>query len=313
MDSIKSAMYNNAYMIRTAMSDMMEGNMFPKGVEGPIRLIGNQEFSSEEEPEFLSSLAAFTWFSYRQGFTGIPDISYDTGWGCVHRAGQMLLMIALTRHLGCDRAKLLSHFRDVPSASFSIQAIATHGRTYGKQPGQWFAPSTIAHVIKDLLAEQVDRGFLQAAPLRTVVVTDQQVKCKQVLSQAASSGILMLIPFMFGIDTVNASNERLLLSILHSRYCVGILGGRPRHALYFIGSRANHLIYLDPHRVQPAFTEQANIGVLEEPKRRSVCTTDIDPCSLIAFYTRDTRETAVCVGWWEKALFLCVTPQQKAM
>ena len=148
-ENMKSVMYNGAYMIRTAVADMLEGGvLFPKGLEGRVQLIGGVGFENEEDVLFERALAQFTWFSYRSGFVGLPDVSYDTGWGCVHRTGQMLLMTALTRHLCCLPTPLLPHFRDVPNAPFSIQAISSRGSAYGKEPGQWFAPSTIAHVLK---------------------------------------------------------------------------------------------------------------------------------------------------------------------
>ena len=142
---------------------------------------------------------------------------------------------------------------------------------------------------------QVESGFLIPKPLHITVVTDQTVRCKPLLAHASapSSGVLLLIPFMFGMDRVDADNEGLLLRLLHSRYSIGILGGKPRHALYFVGSKANHLIYLDPHRVQPAYTEDANIGQLVEPKRHSISVGELDPCSLLAFYARGVSETVV--------------------
>ena len=42
-------------------------------------------------------------------------------------------------------------------------------------------------------------------------------------------------------------------ALLELPQCVGIIGGKPRSAHYFIGvTAASRLLYLDPHTVQPA-------------------------------------------------------------
>ncbi|KAJ9444551.1 Cysteine protease ATG4A, partial [Diplonema papillatum] len=149
VDMIRSAVYHSYYSLKTSWQDITEGNaLFPKGVDGEIYLTGGKCFQDESDPEFEEELKNYCWFSYRKGFSGLPDLSYDTGWGCVHRAGQMTIMTALNRHLGCPYYNLLPHFRDLDHACFSIQNIANTGRKYGKEPGQWFAVSTIAHVLK---------------------------------------------------------------------------------------------------------------------------------------------------------------------
>ena len=35
--------------------------------------------------------------------------------------------------------------------------------------------------------------------------------------------------------------------VLQSRYTLGMLGGRPKHAAYFVGYRGDLLLVLDPH------------------------------------------------------------------
>ena len=45
------------------------------------------------------------------------------------------------------------------------------------------------------------------------------------------------------------SSIKLAFEIPH---CVGIMGGRPNKALYFVGHEGDNLIFLDPHFVSDA-------------------------------------------------------------
>jgi cysteine protease ATG4 len=44
---------------------------------------------------------------------------------------------------------------------------------------------------------------------------------------------------------------------------VGILGGKPNFALYFVGYQGNHMIFLDPHFVQDALSGEGDLQVDE--------------------------------------------------
>ena len=43
-----------------------------------------------------------------------------------------------------------------------------------------------------------------------------------------------------------------LLATLQFPQTLGFIGGKPNHAIYFIGNHGNDLLGLDPHTVQPA-------------------------------------------------------------
>lgn len=73
------------------------------------------------------------------------------------------------------------------------------------------------------------------------------------------------------------------------KYCCGAIGGKPRRALYFVGSMGGKLIYLDPHYVQKA-EEQMQEDTYFCDSFRMCSRTAIDPSLGIAFYARDAEE-----------------------
>mmetsp|Transcript_35472 Transcript_35472/g.76485 ORF Transcript_35472/g.76485 Transcript_35472/m.76485 type:complete len:282 (+) Transcript_35472:205-1050(+) len=67
-----------------------------------------------------------------------------------------------------------------------------------------------------------------------------------------SSALLLLLPLRLGIHNVNVEYQEEIREALQHPRCVGILGGRPQHAIYFTGYRGEDdctLLGLDPHTV----------------------------------------------------------------
>eukprot|EP01041_Mallomonas_annulata_P003455 gene3455-6876_t len=104
-----------------------------------------------------------------------------------------------------------------------------------------------------------------------------------------SCGLVLLIPLRLGIN-------QELKEILESRYTLGILGGRPRHAIYFVGHRGDLLLGLDPHAVYtnpslaapfPATEYMSQVHVNEF---QCLDLTMLDPSIALAFYFRCRAE-----------------------
>eukprot|EP00755_Sulcionema_specki_P005806 Sspe_Gene.33781::Locus_16457_Transcript_1_1_Confidence_1.000_Length_924::g.33781::m.33781/K08342/ATG4; cysteine protease ATG4 len=253
VESLKSAMVNGAYVLRTTLTDFIDGDDFLKGTDGDIHLIGGLRFKSASDPGLLETIDNQVWFSYRKGFSQIDNstntpLTYDTGWGCVHRSGQMMLYHVLQKHVRSS-VDLMPLFQDVESAPFSIHSITKLGRRQGKAPGQWFAPSTMALVIK-AMADNGDGPFA-SAPLHVEVVEHGAIVVPALLDAARQKPTLLMIPIMVGMHEVNPVYFNTIFACLRSRYCVGVIGGRARYSSYYIGFRGTQLIHLDPHRVQP--------------------------------------------------------------
>eukprot|EP01061_Rhynchopus_euleeides_P022573 TRINITY_DN36860_c0_g1_i2.p1 TRINITY_DN36860_c0_g1~~TRINITY_DN36860_c0_g1_i2.p1 ORF type:complete len:347 (+),score=61.26 TRINITY_DN36860_c0_g1_i2:123-1163(+) len=266
----------------------------PVVAEGQIE----REISSEAPPDLAQGdLRDYVWFSYRDGFPPVAGQGSDRGWGCVHRSGQMMLMTTFRRHLQI-RAEILVHlFMDLPTASFSIQRITDAGVKFGKPSGTWFAPSTFAHVTASLLADHLEdhEALFSKRPLQTYVAVDQTIERVPIRSASADGGVLVMVPFMFGMDTVNESNAKFMKQCLGSRWCTGIIGGTAKHALYLMGhnEEGDVAVCLDPHQVQPAFTSMPTLGKTRALPNARECYTNIrglEPSSLICFYAGSAAE-----------------------
>lgn len=112
------------------------------------------------------------WFTYRFDFPEIVPyrITTDAGWGCMLRSAQMMLGQALRMHYK-DRdwrppqaiaqrrrdsfmMKVLTWFADYPSKTdciFSLHNMVAAGLAkYETLPGEWYGPSKVSYVMRDL-------------------------------------------------------------------------------------------------------------------------------------------------------------------
>lgn len=71
---------------------------------------------------------------------------------------------------------------------------------------------------------------------------------------------------------------------------MGILGGKPKRALYFVGFQGDSLILLDPHYVQPGYEKvdtQEQTGEFFRPQVTRIKITQIDTSLAFGFYLPD--------------------------
>ena len=63
--------------------------------------------------------------------------------------------------------------------------------------------------------------------------------------------VLVLVPVRLGSESrLNPLYGTCIQALLADPTCIGIIGGRPKHSLYFVGFQDENLIHLDPHLVQ---------------------------------------------------------------
>jgi cysteine protease ATG4 len=68
------------------------------------------------------------------------------------------------------------------------------------------------------------------------------------------------MPLMLGLDRVEPEYYSVIKQLLRMSESVGIIGGKPKSALYLVGFQDNDLVFLDPHHVQPACTSDEDLA-----------------------------------------------------
>uniref|UniRef100_A0A3B5M9A6 Cysteine protease n=1 Tax=Xiphophorus couchianus TaxID=32473 RepID=A0A3B5M9A6_9TELE len=260
------------------------------------------------------------------------SLTTDSGWGCVLRTGQMLLAHGLLIHLMpadwtwpvrysrgrklsvgslLDRPMEATHrrvvgwFADHPTAPFGIHKLVELGQSSGKKAGDWYGPSIVAHILKKAVAASVDLPNLviYVAQDCTIFITflyflilvylqDVRGLCERPLPQSWKS-VIVLVPVRLGGQELNPSYIPCVKKLLMLQCCIGIIGGKPKHSLFFVGFQDDHLLYLDPHYCQPAVNIKKDNFPLESfhcKQPRKMAFSRMDPSCTIGFYAKDQSE-----------------------
>jgi cysteine protease ATG4 len=299
-------MKGNKYLPAGSLREMSEHEI-------PI----NSELYSAFHLDFISSI----WISYRSGFPPIrpSTLTSDSGWGCMLRCGQMVLAGSLIRIYVGNRwrfsnlkppprnyIEVIKMFADDPAAPFSIHNVARTGQERFNLPiGQWFSPTAVSDVlayltqvspVADDLAIHVARD---AAIYRSEVVKLAQTRHSGSLGdqgvdssgRAASAwrSVLVLVPLRLGSHDVNEDYLPQVHSVFGIPQCMGMLGGRPGSAFYYVASRGEELFYLDPHTTQRTVSMNGSYETSSYHCRifRHMRSCDIDPSVCFCFLCSD--------------------------
>jgi hypothetical protein len=120
--------------------------------------------------------------------------------------------------------------------------------------------------------------------------------------------LLLFIPLRLGQEKFNLEYKEAVKACLSLPQSVGIIGGKPRHALYFIGHHGDNLLYLDPHTTQSSVSCSDTSGMVpdhsyhcSQPDRMNV--SELDPSVALAFFCRDESDfDDLCGGLRESVL-----------
>lgn len=270
---------------------------------------------------FKSDFVSKIWMTYRRAFPIMLGSSFttDCGWGCMLRSGQMLLAQALVCHfLGrgwrwtpeksiqnarefqedCQHRTIIKWFGDKSSVNspLSIHQMVTLGETLGKKPGDWYGPASVAHCLKAVVSAarqenyEFDNLEVYVAQDSTIYVQDMYSLCRE--PDGSWKSLIILVPVKLGTDKLNPIYGPCLTSLLTLEYCIGIIGGKPRHSLYFVGYQDDKLIHLDPHYCQDMIDVwQPNFPLASFHCRspRKMPIQKMDPSCCIGFYLATER------------------------
>ncbi|EPB66817.1 peptidase family C54 [Ancylostoma ceylanicum] len=139
--------------------------------------------------------------------------------------------------------------QDCPSAPLGIHRlveISSADDPSKNAVGRWYAPSEVTSLMKRALRQSAspltsDLSLMLAVDGR-VIVGDAERE-----SRAWAKRLLLFVPLRLGTSSVNPVYHDHIRHMLSLESCLGILGGKPDHSLYFIGYYGRNVIYLDPH------------------------------------------------------------------
>nr|XP_018668478.1 cysteine protease ATG4D isoform X2 [Ciona intestinalis] len=279
---------------------------------------------------FLVDFHSKLWFTYRKGFPTLNDtnLTSDTGWGCMLRTAQMMIAQSFIVHLlgrnwrwtpsrlsmeqSDIHRNIITWFLDEQNirCPFSLHQLTEIGLSYRCKPGNWYGPNTAAYIMQDALecakgkTELLNNIMVYIAQDSTVYIDDVIEMCewKNTASDAdlktsttsSNRSVIVLIPVRLGEATLNPIYIPCIQSMLTLDQSVGIMGGKPKHSLYFIGFQDEYLFYLDPHYCQQADHPAAFKNDLlqnyhcNSPRKTNI--SKMDPSCCLGFYCRDYKD-----------------------
>lgn len=295
----------------------------------PIFILGQKFESIQPEKRIYKNikqeLTEVIWVTYRCNFhkmIGGKEFTSDSGWGCTLRVGQMLLMNSLKKHFRLSKEEcyeLIKTIEDnLESAPYSLRNFISLG-SEGKRPGDWFTPSAASHAISNLLKIFPIPGFSSIVFMDSLIYKDKlfaaacglplevlrsacvcrvphnsQCKSTENIDLTWKNSMLLILPLMLGPSKIQKDLYQSFQYFVSHKFSAGVIGGRPKSAIYIIGAKDFEVIVMDPHFVQRASKSiidlKRNYEKYFNQKFMSIHLKDLESSVCLGLYFRNKEE-----------------------